>query len=267
MRIIAVDDEELALSNLLFAIRQIQPEADLTGFLNPREAFDYLAANGVDIAFLDIEMGELSGIALAKRCKELCPAVNIIFVTGYSQYTMDAFKVRASGYLMKPVRSDELQAELENLRHPPRASASKRIRIQTFGNFEVFVDDVPLKLPRAKCKECLAYLVDRKGAGVTYAQLSSVLWEGQPMGLNLQNSTYKIVSELIKALRAVNAQDIILKNHTDIAIDVKKVDCDYFAAIGGDMAWMNTFTGEYMANYSWAEFTLGELIGIQERNL
>ena len=81
--------------------------------------------------------------------------LSIIFVTGYSQYTMDALKLRVSGYLMKPVRTSDLRLELKNLRHPlPEFNC--RVRIQTFGNFEVFVDGRPLKFPRKKCKECLA---------------------------------------------------------------------------------------------------------------
>ena len=265
MKIIAVDDEELALSNLMFAIEQVRPDAEIIGFQNPKEAFDYLSVNTVDVAFLDIEMGELSGIALAKKCKDLCPTVNIIFVTGYSQYTMDALRLHVSGYLMKPVRADELQTELANLRHPLPLSG-KRVRIQTFGSFEVFVEGKPLRVPRAKCKECLAYLVDRRGADVTITQLSSVLWEDKPYDRNMQKNAHKVVSDLIKSLQEADAGDILYKTPSHIAIDTASVDCDYFRAIAGDMAWMNTFTGEYMSNYSWAEFTLGALIEIKKRN-
>lgn len=81
-----------------------------------------------------------------------------------------------------------------------------------------------------------------------------------------KKNTHKIISDLIKALKDVDAEHILHKSHTAIAIDVEGVDCDYFSAISGDMAWMNFFTGEYMTNYSWAEFTLGELVEIKQRN-
>lgn len=263
MRIIAVDDEELAVDNIMTLLKEVEPDAELVGFTEPEEAFDYLSQNKIEIAFLDIEMGEYSGLALADKCRELCPTVNIIFVTGYSKYSLDAYKLRVSGYLMKPIRMDDLRVEMDNLRHPLSEKPPCRVRIHTFGNFEVFVDEMPLKLPRTKCKECLAYLVDRKGAGVTYAQLSSVIWEGKPVGLSQQNNTYKVVSELMKALKAVDAADIILKNHTDIAVDTAKLDCDYYSATNGEIAGISAFTGEYMTNYSWAEFTLGELIKLK----
>lgn len=267
MKLLVVDDEKLAVESLVQVIQKVLPESEIATFLRPMDAFDYLSVHPVDIAFLDIEMGELSGIALAKKCKDCCPTVNIIFATGYSQYTMDALRLHASGYLMKPVREDDLIVELENLRHPPISLSSRRVRIQAFGDFEIFVDGRPLKFPRSKCKECLAYLTDRKGAGVTYAQLSSVLWESQPAGGNVRNSTNKVVSDLMKTLREAGAAEIVFRSRLEIAIDTSKVDCDYYSAIQGDIAWMNTFTGEYMSNYSWAEFTLGELIKIQRSNM
>lgn len=258
MKIIAVDDEEMIVEYLRRLIGQVRPDAQFVGFTQAEDAFKYLSGSAADIALLDIEMGENNGIELAKKCKDLCPKLNVIFVTGYSDYSMEAFKVHASGYLLKPVRADDLRAELENLRNPP-LRPTKRVRIQTFGDFEVFVDRRPVKFPRTKCKECLAYLIDRKGARVTYPALSAVLWEDKPSGYTLQNNTQKIVSDMMKALKEVNAENIIIKSRLDIAIDTTQVDCDYYAALAGDTTQLNAFTGEYMSNYSWAEFTLGEL--------
>lgn len=265
MRIIAVDDEPLVVKNVLRLLEQLEPKAELYGFAEPEAAFALMAEKPVDIAFLDIEMGEINGIALAKKCQDLCPEINIIFLTGYSQYALDALELHASGYLMKPVRAASLRKELDNLRHP--LPPDKRVRIHTFGNFEVFVDGKPLRVPRRKCKECMAFLVDRRGAGVSFAQLSAVLWEYQPFDRAVQMNTQKIISALGKALKDVGAEDILIRTRVDIAIDAQKVDCDYFKVFDGDLAWLNSFTGEYMINYSWAEFTLGELIEIKQRNL
>lgn len=266
MRIIAVDDEPLVVKNVLRLLEQLEPAAELHGFTEPEDAFVFMAEKPVDIAFLDIEMGEIDGITLAKKCQDLCPKMNIIFLTGYSQYALDALELHASGYLMKPVRAAELRKELDNLRHPLPPPA-KRVKIQTFGNFEVFVDGKPLRVPRQKCKECLAYLVDRRGAAVTYAQLSSVLWEDRPIDRTVQKNTQKIISTLWDVLEKEDAEGILIRNRMDIAIDAEQVDCDYFRAVAGDMAWLNSFTGEYMSNYSWAEVTLGELIEIKKRNI
>lgn len=259
MKIISVDDEPLAIKGLQKIVLQEEPGAEFVGFAAPEEAFRYLAENRVDVAFLDIELGAYSGIELAKRCKELCPGINIIFVTGYSQYVMDAFRLHASGYLMKPVRASELRIELDNLRCPVLPPTAQRVRVQTFGNFEVFVDDIPLKLPLVKCRECLAYLVDRKGALVTVAELAGVLWEDKPFTSAVRNSAHQVVSNLMKALKEAGVEDIIIKHPRVLGIDPAKIDCDYYRVLSGDVGQLNLFTGEYMANYSWAEFTAGDL--------
>ena len=259
MKIMAVDDERKALNNLLRALRKAEPEADVVSFTEPEEAFSYLTRNMIDIALLDIKMGGMSGLELARKCKELCPSVNIIFVTGYSQYMTDAFKLHVSGYLMKPVREHDLRTEIDNLRFPLPHTPTRRVRVQTFGNFEVFVDGRPLDLPRAKSKECLAYLIDRKGAMISTAELASVLYEDKPYGNTAQNNVHQAVFTLMKALKDEGIEEIIIKNRREIGVDIRKVDCDYYAALSGDMAQMNTFAGEYMTNYSWAEFTLGGL--------
>ena len=66
MKIIAVDDERLALDNFVKLLKKVESEAEIISFIKPADAMEYLSQNRVDIAFLDIEMGELNGIALAK---------------------------------------------------------------------------------------------------------------------------------------------------------------------------------------------------------
>lgn len=259
MRVVAVDDERLALNRLTKLLRLALPAAELVAFTQAAEAFDFMNRNVVDIAFLDVEMGNISGVALAKRCKELCPKVNIIFVTAYSEYMMEAFRLHVSGYLLKPVLLEDLRAEIANLRHPDEERHIRRVRIQTFGYFEIFIDERPLALPRAKCKECLAFLVDRKGARVTNRELAAILWEEERYDRAVQNNTLKIISDLMRSIRGAGVEDLIIKSRGDLALNVAMVDCDYYQALNGDLRQINAFNGEYMSNYSWAEFTLGGL--------
>lgn len=260
MKIILVDDEKLALDYMESLLHRVEPQANFVGFTDVDAALAYLSVNDVDVALLDIEMGKYSGIEFAKKCKKACPKINIIFVTGYSQYTIEALQLHASGYLMKPVRPKDLRMELDNLLYPVPIKNTHRVRIQTFGNFEVFVDNQPLKLPLSKCKESLAYLVDRKGALVNMPELANVLWEDRLFDRSLRNNIHQLIFTLMKTLREVHAEEIIIKYPREIAIDTSKVDCDYFRALSGDMAQMNLFTGEYMKNYSWAEFTVGKIL-------
>ena len=260
MKIIAVDDESLALENILSMLKRMFPKEEITGYRKTSEALEYLQANQTDIAFLDIEMGEMDGITMAKKCKDACPDINIIFITGYEQYAMDAWRLHASGYLLKPVREKDMLAEISHLRSPMPVKPVKRVRVQTFGNFEVFVDNKPVFFQLAKCKECLAYLIDRKGARITAAQLAAVLWEREVYDRKVQNNTHRVLSDLMKSLNQAGIADIVIKTRRDICIDMEKVDCDYYGFLKGEVPQINAFHGEYMTDYSWAEFTLAEIV-------
>lgn len=261
MKILAVDDEPKALNSFLRVLKQVAPLAEVTALTEPEEAFAYLSHNQVDIAFLDIKMGGLTGLGLAKKCEQLCPGVNIIFVTGYSEYALDALRLHVSGYLIKPVRAEDLRAELENLRTPLPPPVRQRVRVQTFGDFDLFVDGKPFPFPTAKCKELLAYLIDRKGARVTYSELSSVLWENLPYDRTAQNNLHGTLFKLMRALDDAGVAEIIRKGRKEIAVDTSKLSCDYYDALAGRNG-RSVFLGEYMSNYSWAEVTLSELLRI-----
>lgn len=266
MKILAVDDERLALNNLTARLKEVLPEALVTSFTKSAEALEWLSNNDVEIAFLDIEIVGMDGLSLAKRCKDIRPNINIIFVTGYDQYAIEALQLHASGYLIKPVRPKDLKVELENLRYPLLSCVDMRVRIQTFGNFEVFVDKKPLHMPITKCRECLAYLIDRKGARVMTAELAAVLWEDEPYDKRVQNKTYRVITEMIKRLHEAGISSIVIKSRQYVAINTEEIDCDYYRFLRGDVSQINAFHGEYMSNYSWAEFTLSELLQIRDGN-
>ena len=259
MNILAIDDERLALDSLLSKLKEIDTAFSIRGFLSPNDALQSIR-NGFrpDVAFLDIEMYDLDGIEVALRLKKAFAKVNIIFVTGFSEYASDAFALHASGYITKPVRIERIREELENLRHPLQR-VEHRIRVQTFGNFEIFVDELPVQFQRSRTKELLAYLVDRRGAGSTMAELAAVLWEDRQYSRSLQNQLQVHISDLIKSLKSVKAEEIICKKRNSISVDITGFNCDYYRFLSGDTAAINAFTGEYMANYSWSELTTAHL--------
>ena len=128
----------------------------------------------MDVAFLDIELGSMSGLVLAKQLKEIQPELHIIFATSHEQYAVKAFQLHATGYLMKSGTAVDLRRELTFLYGD--VAPCKRIRVQTFGGFEVFVVGRPLTVKRAKSQELLACLIDWRGASVTAADACAALW-------------------------------------------------------------------------------------------
>lgn len=261
MRIIAADDETLMLNMLTDRIRQACPQAEVRPFSSARKLLEWLEETGepFDAAFLDIEMPGISGIALAQRLKELCPKGNLIFVTGYSQYMAEAFQLHASGYIMKPVTVKAVEEELRNLRYPPAQPERRPLRVQTFGNFEVFYQGQPVHFSRSRTKELFAYLIDRRGAGSTMGELISILWEGRLDTPSVRSQLRSLITDLRTTLQGLGQADIIIKQRDLIAVDPEGVDCDYYRYLAGERSEASTFRGEYMTNYSWGETTLGAL--------
>jgi len=253
MKILAIDDNESALKLLVSSIAEVQPSAQVFAFNKPSELLVFAKDNQCDIAFLDIKMWGMNGLALAKELKELYPKINIIFVTAYSMYAVEAFGLYPSGYILKPVTKEAVEREITNLRHTPDKKSNARIYAQTFGNFDVFSYGTALKFSYSKTKELLAYLIDRNGSAVNMNELCAVLWEEKPDNENLKAYLRKLISDLTRTLNAAGADDIISKRRNSIAIAPDKITCDSYEFMKGDPACVNAYAGEYMIQYSWAE--------------
>lgn len=256
MTILAVDDEKLALASLTEQLAQVLPEAQIIACRKPSEALATVREQPCELAFLDIEMREMDGITLAKRIKRMYPQTNIIFTTGYSEYGMEAFSLHASGYLLKPVSTEQIREELDNLRHPIQLENGKKLQARTFGNFEVYVGGEPLSFHYSKTKELFAYLIDREGAVCSNKELMSVLWESDEPHLSYMQ---KIRKDLQNVLQEAGCEDVFVNKWGGCGINTDRIDCDYYDWIAGIPYAVNAYRGEYMAQYSWAELTHGSL--------
>ena len=208
MRILAVDDEELMLDMLVGCVREAAPDAEIAEFKRPDEVYEYAVNNRVDVAFLDIQLGTMSGMELAKQLKMLQANINIVFCTAYNEYLLDAISdVRCSGYILKPVTTEQIIRELDNLRNPIEPVSDVSVSVQCFGNFEVFTDGEPVYFEVSKAKELLAYLIDRNGAFCTNDEISAVLWED---GVKHTSYLKKCKKSLADTLKNVKCQDMII---------------------------------------------------------
>ena len=131
--------------------------------------------------------------------------------------------------------------------------------MQCFGDFEIFADGKAIAFTRNKSKEMLAYLIDRRGANCASAKIAEALWEDGVYDRARQKLFSTIYADMIKSLKQADAAQIVKKTNNLIAANPEAFDCDYYAALSGDAASINSFMGEYMAAYSWAEFTTAAL--------
>ena len=250
---IAVDDEQLMLGARVKAIKASEDITAVTGFTSCEDALDFIKSNSADIAFLDINMRGMGGLSLAEKIIGFCPDCKIVFCTGYEEYAISAFRLHASGYLMKPISAADVQGEIDNIKGIRRSQ--KPLTVKCFGNFEVFAKGEKLTFKRSKTKELFAFFVDRNGAGVTVAEIGAALWENDEDQKN-HNYIHQLFRDLRQSLEAIGMDEIFERNNYFYSINPEKLDCDYYSYL---KTGNPEFRGEYMSQYSWAEQTCGLL--------
>lgn len=160
----------------------------------------------------------------------------------------------------RAIRAVRPDAEIERIEEDQTtglpAEAPKKLRIQCFGNFEVFAGNRPVPFARAKAKEIFAYLVDLRGAGANTGELCAVLWEDSTEIERNRHYLRNLISDIRRALRDCGAEDVFLARRNHFSVDVSRLDCDYYRYLAGDPAAISSYRGEYMKQYSWAEFAL-----------
>ena len=251
---IAVDDEELMLRALARAISVSPDVKEVVKFSNCEKALNYVKEHPIDVAFLDINMRGMGGIALAEKILELKPNSKIVFCTGYEEYAIPAFKLHASGYLMKPISAKDVQEEIDNIKGVRKKE--KLLEVKCFGNFEVFVKGEIISFRRSRTKELFAFLVDRKGAGMTVKEICAVLFDDMD---DIKNATYlrQLIMDLKNTLKTVGADSVFCHETPCYRIDASLLKCDYFSYLETGSP---EFCGEYMSQYSWAEETCAMLL-------
>ena len=113
---VVAEDEELLRTSLLLQLGEVWPGLRIVAECEDgASALEAIAEHKPDVAFLDIRMPGLTGIEVAAALSEVSPRTQVVFVTAYDQYAIDAFEQGAVDYLLKPVARDRLQATVQRL--------------------------------------------------------------------------------------------------------------------------------------------------------
>ena len=249
MNILLVEDEAILLNALVKNVLKVVPQANCYPFETAQEALELSEKMSIDIAFLDINIGDTDGITLANELKKRQPRVNIIFCTAFREYMGDAFDLYCSAYLMKPVTADKIMNAMENLRYSIRESEGSKVYFHCFGNFEAYYDGKPICFKYKRTKELLAYLVDRDGVLCSTKEIQGVLFEDEEH-LSYFNQMRR---ELITTFDSLDASDVIIYHKGFIGVNKQAVKCDYFDYLDRKPNWVPQ---EYMIQYSFAESTI-----------
>ena len=200
-------------------LKKIDPQGTHIAANTVSEAMALLS-HDVQVVFLDIEMPGINGIQLADRIRQEYDALNIIFVTGHPEYSFEAYGVRPSGFLAKPVTEKDIERELKELRYPI-SKTKPRLRVQC-SPFAVFADDEPFKFERKKTMELFAYLVYKKGAYCTNGAMITALWSDD---MGKQAYLRKLLGDMNECFRSAGIEDVITKKYGMTCVNMHMIQC------------------------------------------
>lgn len=258
LRTILVDDELWSMEQ--FELECMNTDIELLGkFESAKEALSFAGTHEIDLALLDVEMPDMNGILLGKKLREIKHDMIVIYVSGYEQYLKEAiFDVKADYYLLKPYSHEDIADILNRARHLS-GRLQKKVRVHTFGAFDVFVDGELVKFTNQKAKELFALCIDNCGGEVAMKEAVALLWEGRDYDEKVKGLYRKALTYLRTILKECGVENIFESKRGSCHVNRREISCDYFDVLEGKNIKDTLFDGRYMTNYSWGEETCGRL--------
>lgn len=180
IKAVLVDDERPALRELEFLLKKHPDISVIEMFTSPLAAIEKMEELKPQVVFLDINMPQLRGIDAASRILDLSPETDIVFVTAFDQYAVEAFELHALDYLLKPIDPGRLQKTVERvLKKQPvvRETRNRRLQIKCLGGFKLAWENrEPIKWRTEKTKELFAFLLHNQGREIPKEELLDQLW-------------------------------------------------------------------------------------------
>ncbi len=280
IRAIIVDDEQPSVEKLA-RLLQNSGVVEIKGtFTNAAAAVKAVKNTIVDAVFLDIEMPDMNGMKLSQKIMEIDKNIAVVFITAYSKYAVEAFRLDAMDYLMKPIDKEKVAQTLD------RIIEKKDIRIGTesnkiycFDKFKVMNKDVKVEFRTAKAEELLAFFIHHHGKEIARSEIIDQIWaefDGDKAIDNFNANLYYMKKALLKHDFIIEVE----RNKDKYKLLMRSVYCDYFEFMSAisleDKMSIRTiekweqairlYQGDYFKgnDYTWAE---GRKLFLREKHV
>jgi DNA-binding LytR/AlgR family response regulator len=168
---VIAEDEQIFRDALTQLLTAQWPELQIKAACeNGSEALEAIAEFTPSVAFLDIRMPGLSGMDVAAACAELSPHTQVVFVTAYNQYAIDAFEKGAMDYLLKPIEPKRLASTIERLKTRAQNGTSNSAML------EAIMAQLTQAIPARAIAEPLVWLTASTGKESKLIMIEDVLY-------------------------------------------------------------------------------------------
>lgn len=214
---IIVDDEPLARNLLSDYVRKV-PELNLVETLSsPLQVMDVLRKNEIDIMFLDVQMPDLTGIALLKVLQK---KPLIVLTTAYSEYALEGYEHDVADYLLKPITFERFLKTVDKVtqRLSERAAAPASASVPTQ------LADRPAVETAAASNQPFVFIKD--GTKLIKVRIDDILYvEGLKDYVTIHTKTQKVVSlQRLKALEEELPADKFIRVHNSFIVAFNAID-------------------------------------------
>jgi two-component SAPR family response regulator len=278
MRAMIVDDEPLSLDYFERLLSE-RPEVTLVGrYTDPHQALAGIAEAKPEVVFLDIEMPEISGISLAEQIQAFAPGTQIVFVTAYREYAIQAFELNAIDYLLKPIQKDRLEKTIQRLvygstdpKTQPTEPTLERISMLgslRFQRTDTASNQLEVKWRTAKAKELFAFLLHHRQKTIRKDFILDVIWTGVDPAKSVAQ-LYSAIYQLRKLTEKLDLPLTINSHNNSYLLDLQGTPVDAKVweqrlvtlepltkeTVPQHLAVLEAYSGDYLAEhaYLWAE--------------
>lgn len=275
MRVAIVDDERLAvlrIQQILEGREDIEVVGAFTKYTELLQEFTRLSPDAV---FLDIDMPGMNGLELAASLLEIDEHLEIVFITAYDQFALEAFRVNAVDYLLKPVDEGSLGQTIKRIHrrrgrtHTGPNISNLKPQIECFGHFHVHPSSGtgPVSFPTAKAEELLAFFLIHRGTNVSKWVICDSLWpehEPHKAEQNLHTTVFRMKKTLLE--NGLSIQLTSQKGHYYFQlfeecdyIRFKELEREWTAQLAGRASETERILGHYARplfgykDYPWCE--------------
>lgn len=265
---VLIDDERPALRILEILLQNI-PEVSVIGsYTNPIQAIEDIKKLTPTIVFLDIHMPQMQGLEAGSQIMDVSPDTDIIFVTAYDQYALEAFDLHAIDYIRKPINPERLRKSIDRVLKkqfivPQRIP--QKLQLKCLGNFYLaWEDKEPIKWRSEKTKEMFVFLLHNRGRIITKEEILDQLWPDEDLEKAMRllyNGSYYIRKALEEY--GVKPHQVNVESYYCLKIGEVELDVERFKAFEKGMT-TNTvsqleemealYSGGYLEyeDYQWA---------------
>ncbi len=171
--------------------------------------------------------------------------------------------VEVHAYTVADEYRDIVINEIDRLKYP-LLSTGRRIHVKTFGKLEIFIDGVPFVSKYNKTRELFAFLVDKNGALSSTREIMNSLWDDRG---DHRSYMKNVRADLIATLKKMDVVSVLVIQHGRLGVIPDLIDCDYYDMLAGKDEAIAKYAGEYMNQYSWAEYTNAVLSDIKAESM